>query len=158
MATRTVLCDKPTPPLGDLYVSFELSDKKWQITVGDRCGNLSRHIVDAGDTAAVGECIAKVAKRQRARGQARVHSCYEVGRDGWWLHRWLMQQGVSNIVVDPASIEVNRRARRAKTDRLDGDKSLPRLVRHHAGGHIWSVLHEPRPEDEDARRVHRELQ
>ena len=60
-------------------------------------------------------------------------------------------------MVDSASIEVNRRARRAKTDRLDGDKLLAMLLRHHAGERVWSVLHEPTPEDEDARRTHREL-
>ena len=87
-----------------------------------------------------------------------MHSCYEAGRDGWWLHRWLSDLGVDNIVVDPASIEVNRRARRAKTDRLDGEKLLAMLVRYHAGERVWSVLREPTPEEEDARRTHRELQ
>lgn len=87
-----------------------------------------------------------------------MHSCYEAGRDGWWLHRWLSELGVDNIVVDAASIEVNRRARRAKTDRFDADKLLAMLVRHHGGEHVWSVLREPSREDEDARRVHRELQ
>ena len=91
------------------------------------------------------------------QAQAKVHSCYEAGRDGWWLHRWLLEQGIDNIVVDSASIEVNRHARRAKTDRLDGDKLLAMLLRHRAGERVWSVLHEPTPEDEDARRTHREL-
>jgi transposase len=61
-------------------------------------------------------------------------------------------------VVDSASIEVNRRAKRAKTDRLDGDKLLAMLLRHHAGERVWSVLHEPTAADEDARRAHRELE
>ena len=65
-----------------------------------------------------------------------MHSCYEAGRDGWWLHRWLREQGIDNIVVDSASIEVNRRARRAKTDRLDGDKLLALLLRYHAGERV----------------------
>ena len=97
------------------------------------------------------------ALRPDLSAEAKVHSCYEAGRDGWWLHRWLIEQGIDNIVVDSASIEVNRRARRAKTDRLDGDKLLTMLLRHHAGERVWSVLHEPTPEDEDARRTHREL-
>ena len=87
-----------------------------------------------------------------------MHSCYEAGRDGWWLHRWLIAQGIDNLVVDSASIEVNRRARRAKTDRLDGDKLLAMQLRHHGGERVWSVLHEPAPADEDARRAHRELE
>ena len=73
-------------------------------------------------------------------------------------HRWLREQGIDNIVVDSASIEVNRRARRAKTDRLDGDKLLAMLLRHDAGERVWSVLHEPTAADEDARRAHRELE
>jgi len=158
MATRTVLREKDSAQLGELYASFELGDRQWRLSIGDRRGNVSRHVVGACDTAAVADCIAKVAKRLHTSGQARVHSCYEAGRDGWWLHRWLTQRGMENIVVDAASIEVNRRARRAKTDRLDGDKLLAMLVRHHSGERVWSVLREPSPEDEDARRVHRELQ
>jgi len=87
-----------------------------------------------------------------------VYSCYEAGRDGWWLHRWLRGQGIRNIVVDSSSIRVERRARRAKTDRLDGDKLLTMLQRHCAGERrIWSVVHEPTPQQEDARRTSREL-
>nr|WP_311732106.1 IS110 family transposase [Variovorax paradoxus] len=93
----------------------------------------------------------------QARATGQGDSCYEAGRDGWWLHRWLIEQGVDNIVVDSSSIEVNRHARRAKTDRLDGDKLLAMLLRHHRGERVWSVVHEPTPEDEDARRTHREF-
>ena len=156
--TRTVLRDKDTSDGGDLYMSFELGDKRWQMSIGDRRRCVSRYTVAAGDTAAVADCIIKAGARLRTGAQARVHSCYEAGRDGWWLHRWLSELGVDNIVVDAASIEVNRRARRAKTDRLDADKLLAMLVRHHAGEHVWSVAREPSREDEDARRVHRELQ
>jgi transposase len=101
--------------------------------------------------------VSKARTRCGLSAQAKVHCCYEAGRDGWWLHRWLIAQGIDNIVVDAASIEVNRRARRAKTDRLDGDKLLAMLLRHHGGERVWSVLHEPTPQDEDARRTHREL-
>ena len=156
--TRTVLRDKDTAGGGDLYMSFELGDKRWQMSIGDRRRCVSRYTVAAGDTAAVADCIIKAGARLRTGAQARVHSCYEAGRDGWWLHRWLSELGVDNIVVDAASIEVNRRARRAKTDRLDADKLLAMLVRYHAGEHVWAVAREPSREDEDARRVHRELQ
>jgi transposase len=88
-----------------------------------------------------------------------VHSCYEAGRDGFWLHRWLLGQGIDNIVVDSASIEVNRRRRRAKTDRLDGAKLLAMLLRHQAGEQrVWAVVRVPTVEQEDARRAHRELE
>ena len=141
----------------ELYMSFELSDKKWQLTLSDGRRGPSRYSVEAGDTAAVAQCIAKAKERCKLELQAKVHSCDEAGRDGWWLHRWLVEQGIDNLVIDSASIEVNRHARRAKTDRLDGDKLLTMLLRHRAGERVWSVLHEPSAADEDARRTHREL-
>jgi len=155
--TQTVLQGKDTATQGGLYMSFELGDKSWKLTMSDGRRGPGRYNVDAGDTAAVLDCIAKARARCGLSAEAKVHSCYEAGRDGWWLHRWLIEQGIDDIVVDAASIEVNRRARRAKTDRLDGDKLLTMLLRHHAGERVWSVLHEPTPEDEDARRTHREL-
>src|SRR5215831_10319460 len=126
-APRSQLTTKPV----DLYMSFELGDKRWHISIGDERRSVSRYSVEAGQTEEVADCIAKAAAR--SNGKARVHSCYEAGRDGWWLHRWLTSVGVDNIVVDPASIEVNRRARRAKTDRLDADKLLAMLIRHQVG-------------------------
>ena len=156
--TRTVLGRELTAKPGDLYMSFELGDKHWQISIGGDRHGVSHYTVGAGHTDEVADCIVKAAARFHTSSNAMVHSCYEAGRDGWWLHRWLMKLGVDSIVVDPASIEVNRRARRAKTDRLDGEKLLAMLVRHHAGERVWSVLREPTPEDEDARRTHRELQ
>lgn len=140
-----------------LYMSFELGDKKWLLSLSDGHRGPSRYNVEAGDTAAVLQCIGKAKERCKLDPQAKVHSCYEAGRDGWWLHRWLVEQGIDNIVVDSSSIEVNRHARRAKTDQLDGDKLLAMLLRHRAGERVWSVLHEPSAQDEDARRIHREL-
>lgn len=143
---------------GDLYVSFELADKNWKLTFGDGGGTVSRYTVAAGDQTGVMDCIVRAGKRLRMSARAHVHSCYEAGRDGWWLHRWLVGLGVDNLVVDAASIEVNRRARRAKTDRLDGDKLLTMLVRHHRGERVWSIVREPTPKQEDERRVHREFE
>jgi transposase len=114
--------------------------------------------MNAGDQAAVLNCIAKAKVRCGLGPQAKVHTCYEAGRDGWWLHRWLCEQRIDSIVVDSASIEVNRRAKRAKTDRLDADKLLALLLRYHRGERrVWSVLREPTAQEEDARRTHREL-
>jgi transposase len=155
--TQTVPQGKDTAIAGELYMSFELGDKSWKVTVSDGRHSPSRFNVDAGDTATVAQCIGKARERCKLEPQAKVHSCYEAGRDGWWLHRWLIEQEVDNIVVDSSSIEVNRHARRAKTDRIDGDKLLAMLLRHHRGERVWSVVHEPTPEDEDARRTHREL-
>lgn len=157
-ASRTVLRRKDTTSTGALYMSFDLGDKKWQISLGDGRSSVSRYTVAAGDTTAVADRLVKAATRFKIGSRAHVHSVYEAGRDGWWFHRWLCELGVDNIIVDPASIERNRRARQAKTDRLDADKLLAMLIRHHAGERVWSVLHEPSREDEDARREHRELQ
>lgn len=157
MSTQIVLQGRDTGIPADLYMSFELGDKKWQLTLSDGRRGPSRYSVDAGDTAAVTQCIGKARERCKLDPQAKVHSCYEAGRDGWWLHRWLVEQGIDNIVVDSSSIEVNRHARRAKTDQLDGDKLLTMLLRHRTGERVWSVLHEPSLQEEDARRTHREL-
>src|SRR3989441_6617596 len=155
--TQIAQSGQDTEIQADLYMSLELGDKKWMLTLSDGRRGPSRYGVDAGDTAAVADCIRKAKQRCGLAAETKVHSCYEAGRDGWWLHRWLTEQGIDNIVVDSASIEVNRHARRAKTDRLDGDKLLAMLLRHRTGERVWSVLHEPSAEDEDARRAHREL-
>jgi transposase len=156
--TQAILQGKDTTAQGELYSSFELGDKQWKITASDGKHNASRYSVDAGDTATLAECLRKAKVRFGLPETAPVHSCYEAGRDGWWLHRWLVEQGIDNIVVDSASIEVNRRARRAKNDRLDGEKLLAMLLRWHAGERrLWSVLRAPTLHAEDARRVEREL-
>ena len=149
---------KHTGEACELYMAFELGEKNWKLALSDGARSPSRYTVTAGDTAALLECIAKAKARCELPPEAGVHSCYEAGRDGFWLHRWLIEQGIDNIVVDSASIEVNRRARRAKTDRLDGDKLLAMLIRYHGGERrVWSVVRVPTPEQEDARRAHREL-
>jgi transposase len=156
--SRTALQGKHTGEAGELYMALELGEKNWKLSLSDRSRSPSHYTVAAGDTAALLECIAKAKARCGLALGARVHSCYEAGRDGFWLHRWLIEHGIDNIVVDSSSIEVNRRARRAKTDRLDGDKLLAMLLRY-AGGErrVWSVVRVPTLEQEDARRTHREL-
>jgi transposase len=150
---------KHTGETNTLYMAFELGEENWKLALSDGLRAPSRYTLSAGDTAGLLECLAKAKARCGLAAQASVHSCYEAGRDGFWLHRWLAEQGIDNIVVDSASIEVNRRARRVKTDRLDGDKLLAMLIRYHAGERrVWSVLRVPTAEQEDARRVHRELE
>jgi transposase len=154
---ETALRPQDTTQAHDLYMSFELGDRTWKLTFGDNRKSPSRCNVAAGDQVAVMERLARARRHFGVDDQAQVHSCYEAGRDGWWLHRWLSGQGIHSIVVDAASIEQNRRARQAKTDRLDGDKLLAMLLRWHAGERrVWSVLHEPTAQQEDERRVHRE--
>jgi len=157
-ASGTALQGKHTAEASELYMAFELSEKNWKLALGNGACSPSRYTVAAGDTAALLECIAKAKVRCGLALEASVGSCYEAGRDGFWLHRWLIVHGIDNIVVDSASIEVNRRARRTKTDRLDGDKLLAMLLRYVGGERrVWSVVRVPTPEQEDARRAHREL-
>jgi transposase len=157
-ASGTALQGKHPVEASELYMDFELGEKNWKLALGDGARSPSHYTVAAGDTAALLECIAKAKVRCGFTPEARVGSCYEAGRDGFWLHRALIEHGIDNIVVDSASIEVNRRARRVKTDRLDGDKLLAMLIRYGAGERrVWSVVRVPTPEQEDARRAHREL-
>jgi transposase len=157
-APNTALRGQDTTIVGRLYVAFELGDRSWKLSLGDGVRAPSRCTVAAGDTTAVLMAIAKARARCHLAADAPVRSCYEAGRDGFWLHRWLSAQGIVNLVVDPASIEVNRRARRAKTDRLDSDKLLSMLMRYYGGERrVWAIARIPTPEQEDERRVHREL-
>ena len=157
-APDTALHGQDTSIIGQLYVAFELGDRSWKLSLGDGVRAPSRCTVAAGDTAAVTTAIARAKVRCHLPADAAVRSCYEAGRDGFWLHRWLTAQGIVNLVVDSASIEVNRRKRRAKTDRLDSDKLLSMLMRYYGGERrVWAVARIPTPEQEDERRLHREL-
>jgi transposase len=143
-----------------LYVAFELSKSKWLIGIvvsGE--SKMSRHQVPGGDTAAVWQLISrKRASVEKKLGRpVGVVSCYEAGYDGFWFDRWLAEQGVANRVLDPSSIEMPRRARQAKTDRLDLERLMRVLIRHEGGEpRVCSVVHPPSPEQEDARRTSRE--
>lgn len=154
--------DTPAVPHqdGTVYVAFELSKAKWQLgIVVPGVAKMSRHIVPGGDTAAVAALLARARRKAAARcaGPVRLVSCYEAGYDGFWLHRWLEQQGVENHVLDPASIEVNRRQRRAKTDRLDVEKLMRVLLAYCRGEpRVCSVARPPAVAAEDDKRRHRE--
>lgn len=142
-----------------LYMALELSGAKWKVALGDGKRAPSQHTLKAADVLGLLGVIEKAKKRCKLAGEVRVMSCYEAGRDGFWLHRWLVEQGIANVVVDSSSIEVNRRARRAKSDGLDAAKLYEMLVRY-AGGEqrVWRVVRVPTVEQEDARRLHRELE
>ncbi len=141
---------------GKLYVSLELSDKSWRVAASDGT-RVSEYTVRGGDGAGLLALLERVRRRFGLGPQAPVLSCYEAGRDGFWVHRLLQAHGVNNHVVDAASIEVNRRARRAKTDRLDVRALLGLLIRYVSGERrAWSVLRVPGAQAEDERRVYRE--
>jgi len=139
-----------------LYLSLELSSAIWKLTFSDG-ERLRIRNVDAGNVVALwGEVEAAKEKLGLGSG-CQVASCYEAGRDGFWLHRQLMKQGISNLVVDPSAIEVNRRARQTKTDRIDGQKLVAQLIRYCRGERgALRAVRVPTAEAEDARRPERE--
>jgi transposase len=141
-----------------LYVAFELSAKQWKLalTSGMAVEPMVR-TVPAGDLRGVERVIRQARTRFRLAPGVPVVSCYEAGRDGFWIHRALTQVGMANRVVDSASIDVNRRARRAKTDRLDALKLVRMLVRAWSGERdVWREVRVPSETDEAARHVSRE--
>ena len=143
-----------------MFMALELSAAKWKVGTMVGVGQKPRErTVDAADLEALSEEITKAKRRFDLPLDARVVSCYEAGRDGFWLHRWLTKQGVQNVVIDPASVHVDRRKKKAKTDRLDLGKLLRTLIRWHDGeAKAWSVVQVPSVKDEDDRQLHRELQ
>ena len=142
-----------------LLVSFELGLEKWKLGFAKDLSSPRRvREVAARDLAAVKREIAKARTVLGLREQAKVVSCYEAGRDGFWLHRWLGSEGIENLVVDSSSLEVNRRQRRAKTDRIDAHKLVTMLARDGSGEReVWSVVRVPGEPEEDARHMHRGL-
>lgn len=145
---------------GTLLVAFELGKAKWKLgIVVPGSGKLSQYTVAGGDVAAVSALLAKarVKASRLVGGPVRTVSCYEAGYDGFWLDRWLAGQGVENRVLDPASVEVDRRSRRAKTDRLDLERLMRALMRLESGDRLaCKVVHVPTTEQEDERRPSRE--
>ena len=142
--TRQALELNDTDATARLYMALELSDAKWKVAIGDNRRVPSQHSVGAGEAPALLELIEKAKKRCGLSGAVQVMSCYEAGRDGFWLHRWLVEHGVENVVVDSSSIEVNRRERRAKSDRLDVAKLYEMLCRYlHGEKRVWQVVRVP---------------
>ena len=141
-------------------MSYELGWTSWKLAFSVGLGQKPRYrAIPARDLKRLEQEIAGARKRFGLPQDAPVVSCYEAGRDGFWLHRHLKSVGIQNEVIDAASIEVSRRLRHVKTDRLDGERLLDKLMRHHAGERGgWSVVRVPSVEEEDARRLHRELE
>ena len=155
--TRQALELNDTEAATRLYMALELSDAKWKVAIGDSRRAPSQHSVSAGKAPVLLELIERAKKRCGLSGAVPVVSCYEAGRDGFWLHRWLVEHGVENLVVDSSSIEVNRRQRRAKSDRLDAAKLYEMLGRYLRGEkRVWQVVRVPTVQEEDARRPNRE--
>jgi transposase len=155
-ATRKQHSREPRPAL---YLALELSWSEWKLAFATAPADAPRlRSLGARKTEALLQEIAKAKKRFGLPQDAAVFCCYEAGRDGFWVHRWLTAQGIHNLVVDSASIETNRRQRRAKNDRLDAAKLVSMLLRYHGGEKkVWSVVQVPSQADEDRRQLHRDL-
>jgi transposase len=142
-----------------LYLAFELGVDEWKLGFTTDLGTTPRlRAMPARDLQRLAREITAAKQWFGLPATAAVRSCYEAGRDGFWLHRYLTVEGIDNRVVDASSIEVNRRLRRAKSDRLDARKLLGMLVRSHVGEpKVWSVVRVPTVDEEDRRQLHREL-
>jgi transposase len=159
MVPKTTRTRNDTLFSGKMYLAFELSESEWKLGFTIGLGQAPRlKNLQARNLKGLKREIEQARVRFGLSKEAVVLSCYEAGRDGFWLHRYLEAHGINNRVVDSASIEVNRRYRRVKTDRLDVGKLLNMLVRYDQGEtRVWSVVHVPKLEEEDQRQLHREL-
>ena len=142
-----------------LYVALELGQDKWVLACATQAAEKPRlRNVPARDLERFAEEIVKAKARFGLPADAPVRTCYEAGRDGFWLHRALQQGGVDNVVVDSSSIEVDRRSKRVKSDPVDAAKRVSLLCRYHAGERkVWRVVRVPAVGDEDRRQLHRGL-
>src|SRR6478752_2804708 len=133
MTTMTRVTEFTAMP-ASLFLAFELSERMWKLgfTVGRGQRPRVRQI-PAGAVDRLAQEIVRAKARFDLPVEAPVVSCYEAGREGFWLHRYVVGHGLRNYVVDSSSIEVNRRARRAKTDGLDLSGLLCLLERYVAG-------------------------
>jgi len=143
---------------GQLYLGIELSRKQWKLGFSDGKGRRARIVtIAARDWEAFQGEVEKARQRFALPASAGVKSCYEAGREGFWIHRALEQLGIENLVIDAASIDVKRR-KRAKTDRKDAEQLVRQLIRYCQGeGDVWSVVRVPTVESEDARHLHRDM-
>jgi transposase len=147
--------------LGAIYVSLELSCSKWLMTsllpgLGEK---MSRHTLASRDSAGLLTKLEDLRAKAKARmgRDCAIVAIHEAGLDGFWLHRVLEAHGIESHVVDPASVAVPRKARRAKTDRIDGEALLRTVLAYKRGEpRVCTMVHPPKPEEEDRRRLIRE--
>jgi transposase len=154
------VCTPTAGYIGTIFVAIELSQRTWLVTIHspDR-DRLSRHKLAGGDHAGLLALLENVRGRatRKLGSVPAIVSCYEAGYDGFWLHRLLTAAGITNFVFDPASIAVDQRSRRTKTDRIDGELLLRTLLAHCRGEpRVVRIVRVPSPEQEDARRVTRD--
>ncbi|HKA14891.1 MAG TPA: IS110 family transposase [Myxococcota bacterium] len=158
--TATTRSFDPTALHDTLCIALELGEGRWKVGFARGFGGrVLRRQVIARDRSGLLAAITWAREKLALGESARVVSLYEAGRDGFWLHRFLVASGIENHVIDSSSLQVDRRKRRAKTDRLDLEGLLDLLHRHLAGSSrkVFSVVRVPTVEEEDRRHLHREL-
>ena len=154
MSAETQVAIYHTPML---FVALELASKSWKVATS--AGAAQRARVVSVDPYALGQLEEELAKARRRFGlppACEVKAVMEAGRDGFAVHRWLADAGIESIVIDPASVEVSRHQRRAKTDRLDARMLLRKLRSYMTDRDVFQVIRVPSEEVEDQRRPSRE--
>ena len=141
-------------------LAIELSKKSWIVAVNTPLSDkISRYTLKPCGGKELLDLCERIRTRvaREVKKPVEIISCYEAGYDGFWLHRLLEAHGIRNYVIDPASLQVDRRARRAKTDRVDAERLLRSLMAYLRGEpKVWSVVRVPSVAEEDDRRLHRE--
>ena len=139
-----------------LYIALDLGSTKWTLALSDgRRRRPRQRTVPAHDLPTLFAEVERARKQFELEAETRIVSCFEAGRDGFWLHRVLLERGWQNVVIDPGSI-ARPRKKQAKSDRLDAHKLMDCLLHHDRGESVWSVVRVPPAEVEDVRRVERE--
>ncbi len=148
-----------TKPAVALHMAMELSSTTWKLAFSDQLGRNPRvRTIDAGDFVAMCEEIEATLRVFKLDEDTPVISCYEAGRDGFWIHRSLVALDIESHIVEPASIQVTRKKRRAKTDRIDAEKIVAALIRFKLGDrHACRMIRVPDMESEDERHLNREM-
>lgn len=141
-----------------LFMGMELGSTRWKVAFAMGLGHRPRIVqIPARELSRLQQEITRARHRFGLPPTTPVRSCYEAGRDGFWLHRALSSTGISNVVVDPSSIAVDRRARRAKTDRVDATALVVQLIHATAGDRRgWREVRVPSVQAEADRHLQRE--
>jgi transposase len=160
MTTAATHKEQSHTPAATLFVAFALSEKTWKLGFTTGHGQKPRErTVTARQQERVLDEIAQAKRRFGLPDTAPAVSCYEAGREGFWLHRFVPGHGITTHVVDSSAIEINRRRRRAKSDGLDVRQLLSMLMRYEQGErHVWQVVTVPSVEAEDHRHLHRDVE
>jgi transposase len=142
-----------------LWMAMELSLSKWKLGFSDGSTRAARVVtIEARDYAALEQQIERARRTFKLSDPCLVRSMYEAGREGFSVHPRLEQLGIENVIVDPASLEVSRHARRAKSDKLDVESLLRHLMAYGANRGRLAIVRVPKPEDESRRHLDREIE